>query len=92
MNQKMQVAAPHAEKVKLSWVDVNTQVQHCLNLLNNHGADVLNVVNGTMKLVSLAVGRDFPGVFAQLNQEYVDIKALKDAIAAEFNISPTPES
>lgn len=83
--QKM--TTPAAQKMDFSWIDVEAQAQHAVNLLQNHGDEFLALVTGTMKLISLATARDLSGVFLQLNQEKTDITALIASIKAEFGIA-----
>lgn len=83
--KKPMTATPMMAAAEFSWVDVEVQVKHAIDLLQEHGHHVINVVTGVMKLIRLATQRDLLGVFTQLNAVAVDVEKLIAAIKEEFN-------
>lgn len=72
--------------VGLSLDEVKGLAQHAVNLLESHGEHAVNTAVGILRLVRFAAARDMLGVFAQLNQTSVDVKALIAAVRAEFGL------
>lgn len=85
-NDKMMGATPQMMEASFSWDDVSTIGLHIVQELETHGADALKVVRGLIKLVGFIAAKDLTGTLLQLNQEFVDVQALIDAVKNDFNL------
>lgn len=79
-------ATPTMTSVGLSWVDIEVQVKHVLNLLQTQGETALEIVRGTIRLIKAVTNREMVAVFIELKALSVNIQALIAAIKAEFGI------
>lgn len=80
-------ATPMMASVGLSWVDIEVQVKHVLNLLQTQGETALEIVRGTIRLIKAVTNREMLAVFIELKALSVNIQALIVAIKAEFGIA-----
>ena len=67
-------------------MNYNWQVtaNHILHLLETQGSTAIDACRGIVGLVSAFGGRDWGQVVVLLNQEWVDVKLLQEALKAEF--------
>lgn len=77
-------ATPTMATAGISWIDVERVAEHCIDALEKIGPAAIDGVRCVMKMVAGYTARDLTAVFAALSAAQADVKAIIEAIRAEF--------
>lgn len=72
--------------VSLDWSGVKVYAEKSVKLLQDHGAEFIDLIDMGFRAFKAVTARDFVGIFAAINAAQRDIQAIIAAIQAEFGI------
>jgi hypothetical protein len=72
--------------IGFGFFDLVDNAQKAIDLLQNHGDEMVDVLRTGFKLWVAISSRDLMGIMAELNKAVVDVQMLIAAIKAEFGI------
>lgn len=85
MSEPMQ-ETPQMAKMGISFLSIEGYAKKALDLLRAHGDDFIGVVDAGFRAFMALTTRDFPTLFAALNDANKNADSLIAAIKAEFGI------
>lgn len=77
---------PMMSQVGISFLDVKTQAEHVIHLLETQGANALEIVRGIIRMIAFFTARDMLGVFSELAAAHVNVQNLIQAVKDEFGL------
>lgn len=79
-------ATPQMAKVGLSFTSIEGYAKNALQLLKDHGDDVLAVVDAGFRAFMALSTKDYPTLFAALNDANKSAETIYNAVKTQFNL------
>lgn len=78
---------PAMAAVGLDWSGVKTFAEKSIRLIQDHGAEFLDLIDAGFRAFKAVTSRDFLGIFAAMTDANRDLNAIIAAIKDEFGLT-----